>query len=531
VSRCKRCMGETAQPATAPASHRTSGTSTLQMFHGTSWTVAQRIRREGFVESKGGCLGPGVYVAREEKATRFAANLSRHGGETGGLVKVNVTFRNAKYVSGDDNSWQRQGYDACRTDKTSVSSNIEWCMKSRSQVQVVSIQQITGDRVQLGACHEASVLTAIKLQSRQQSSWILDDEDGQEALAAMQLLNTGDPTLLTQSEIFSSFGSCLNFFLANGLRPSDPDDWDEALAISGAMKTNMKSVRIAPAARSSMRQGSDSAVPSVPPKSAARTNLSSRQVTISRCELGQGTFRVAFEGTYVGGTRNQQEAACKRFKPQFAGLEDEFFADDFRVAEKSIEFAEHWNAISDPTKTILVSKGDVMQDRGVKYLVEPFIRHYAKFSSNSGWIASTSCALAMEAFSHYTYHLSGGSLLVCDLQGRYRYNKFNKRESRYELTDPAICSIDRLYGPTDLGEKGIDTFFFNHKCNQFCNLNGELWLRPYAPAQWFEPSSGTSMFSSSVTDKLNLKSRATFKLGLDCITEDNGLYDECCDGW
>ena len=50
-------------------------------------------------------------------------------------------------------------------------------------------------------------------------------------------------------------------------------------------------------------------------------------------------------------------------------------------------------------------------------------------------------------------------MIVCDLQGRYRHNRRVNSKSRFELTDPAICSRRRTYGHTDLGEKGIESFF------------------------------------------------------------------------
>lgn len=131
----------------------------------------------------------------------------------------------------------------------------------------------------------------------------------------------------------------------------------------------------------------------------------------------------------------------------------------------------------------------------------------------------------MEAFSHYTYHRSGGQMIVSDLQGRYKYNRYAKSKSRFELGDPAVSSRRRNYGPTDLGEKGIDSFFANHNCNEFCQSH---WHRPRNPIQWFERSSGTSMISSQLSTQLNLTSRMAFHSGLAEILED---YDSSEDGW
>ena len=112
------------------------------LYHGTSSETAAKIQREGFKPSASGCLGPGTYVARADKASKFAANCSRHGGASGAVVKVRITFQNAKYVRSDDKSWRSEGYDACRTDRTSLSDNPEWCLASPSQVEVLEIRQI-----------------------------------------------------------------------------------------------------------------------------------------------------------------------------------------------------------------------------------------------------------------------------------------------------------------------------------------------------------------------------------------------------
>ena len=210
--------------------------------------------------------------------------------------------------------------------------------------------------------------------------------------------------------------------------------------------------------------------------SAARTNLAS-DIRIESTQIGEGEFRTVLAGTYVGGNRNQQEAVCKRFKPQFRHFENEYFAKDFKIINKTVYYAEKWNDFCQEGYEVLVNKGDIHQSNsGIQYLVEPYIRYFEKFTSNSGWIGDTDYAdvRAMAAFSHFTYYMSNGTELVCDLQGRHRNDR---RKRRFELTDPAICSISRKYGPTDLGWDGIESFFANYDSdNEFTQSH---WSRPY----------------------------------------------------
>lgn len=215
-------------------------------------------------------------------------------------------------------------------------------------------------------------------------------------------------------------------------------------------------------------------------------------------------------------------------------MEDEYFACDFQIADTVIAYAEEWNDFCDSDETILVTKGHVTtSNSGIPYLVEPLIRYFKKFTSNSGWIDDDGewATRAMEAFSHYTYHSSRGDLLVCDLQGRYRLNRFQRYRSRFELTDPAICSRARNYGPTDLSEKGIESFFANHECNEFCNVGG-TWLRPARTRRWFPKTSATSMFSSSVSHTLRSTNHTQFQLGsMGAIVERDEYYDSSDDDY
>ena len=186
--------------------------------------------------------------------------------------------------------------------------------------------------------------------------------------------------------------------------------------------------------------------------SVARTNLGARFVVVDRSTVvGSGAFRIVYEGTFVGGNRNGQECVCKRFKSRYAGLAIEYFRSDFEIIDRALSIIESWNEHCEYGLEILMTRGSITNHHhGHKYLVEPLIRNFKKYTSNNGYIANEGWkGEVMEAFCHYSYHKSGGSLIVCDLQGRYR--KFNRRgrwRKRFELTDPAICSRQRRYGPT-----------------------------------------------------------------------------------
>ncbi len=109
--------------------------------------------------------------------------------------------------------------------------------------------------------------------------------------------------------------------------------------------------------------------------------------------------------------------------------------------------------------------------------LEPYLPGtYEKFTCNDGAIIRADLGTP-QAFTHYTWHKSGGKLLVCDLQG------VRREGDGYYLTDPAIATScgggrdggeQRHWGPSDAGLAAVRTFFAGHKCNEVCRE----WKRP-----------------------------------------------------
>jgi len=142
--------------------------------------------------------------------------------------------------------------------------------------------------------------------------------------------------------------------------------------------------------------------------SAARTNLTSNRVQLHpNAIIGEGAFRMAYAATYIGGNRNNQEAVAKRFKSQYSGFESDFFSSDFQVADRAIQYAEEWNNICDNDETILITRGDIHTIGGRKYLVEPLIRNFTKFTSNNGWISDATWGGYGGVYSLYLSSIGG----------------------------------------------------------------------------------------------------------------------------
>ena len=120
--------------------------------------------------------------------------------------------------------------------------------------------------------------------------------------------------------------------------------------------------------------------------------------------------------------------------------------------------------------------------KGESVVLETFIYgEFEKFNNNSGW--SNPDYKLPNFFSHYSWALSKGRHLVCDLQGhRGRENgpKLLDTNSHdyYLFTDPVVCSLPQSFGCTDMGMEGIKKFFWNHKCNWICEAAGIQHYRP-----------------------------------------------------
>ncbi|CAB9509208.1 Alpha-protein kinase [Seminavis robusta] len=207
--------------------------------------------------------------------------------------------------------------------------------------------------------------------------------------------------------------------------------------------------------------------------------------------FAEGGFRWVAKGQYVKGGRSGQACVCKWFKSG-AVFEATFFDKDIEAMNKALEIIQQWNRTKQINKLIQINIPEVWTFKntsgggwaGRKCLQEPFIQNYQKFNSNTGWADdSTPWPRVMQALSHYSYHASGGNVVLCDLQG-------GVYATSVVLTDPVILSRNKAYGVTDLGPQGISTFFSNHRCNEFCKGN---WSKPTDQRQYFRPQEGTSM--------------------------------------
>jgi hypothetical protein len=90
-----------------------------------------------------------------------------------------------------------------------------------------------------------------------------------------------------------------------------------------------------------------------------------------------------------------------------------------------------------------------------------------KWNSNYGYINFKETCDAVQAFSHWTWHVTGGELMVCDIQGLW-----DEQREQYTLFDPAVHAPSEAallrFGATNLGEAGIRQFFITHNCNHIC---------------------------------------------------------------
>lgn len=98
---------------------------------------------------------------------------------------------------------------------------------------------------------------------------------------------------------------------------------------------------------------------------------------------------------------------------------------------------------------------------------------FLKYNSNNGYVnqAPVEHNDAVQAFMHFTYEASGGSMIVTDLQGV-------SRKKEVLLTDPQVLSVGSetgIFGPGDIGMRGAKACLVAHRCGPFCR---KMQLKP-----------------------------------------------------
>ena len=91
-------------------------------------------------------------------------------------------------------------------------------------------------------------------------------------------------------------------------------------------------------------------------------------------------------------------------------------------------------------------------------------QEWRKWNNNNGGVSLNEYSTLLQAFSHWTYQVTCGRLMVVDLQGV-------KIDRAYLLTDPALHCDDLLRfreTRTNLGVKGMHQFFRTHVCSDVC---------------------------------------------------------------
>lgn len=223
--------------------------------------------------------------------------------------------------------------------------------------------------------------------------------------------------------------------------------------------------------------------------------------------VAQGSFKTVRSGEYIDGHRNGQPCVAKTMlDPQLA---KEAFDTQLEITQKARELIKKFNDAQIIDKQVVLNIPEVWEHvNGGQVLIEPFLKHFENFNSNTGHVTESTSAWAkvMQALSHFTYHVSSGQFLLCDLQGAASTDKM-------VLSDPAVLSRNGRFGPTDLGSEGIENFFHWHTCNEYCRKN---WQVPKKARYYHQPRLGTSM-----TDGRNLivpTSSSTTRSSLgDCI--------------
>ncbi|KAJ1432517.1 kinase-like domain-containing protein [Ochromonadaceae sp. CCMP2298] len=181
-----------------------------------------------------------------------------------------------------------------------------------------------------------------------------------------------------------------------------------------------------------------------------------------------GQSRVLKESKSAGKAHQKLERYRSYLSPQRAAA---YLAEQFETAKPqgcaSIRFVDTslLQFLGRPDKPYMIMEEEI---DGV----------WEKYNGNSGYCSPQGTDhSAVQCFSHWTHHITGGRMMVVDCQGSWT-GAGRAGGAGFLLTDPAVhCTELLLFGSTNMGHGGFDRFFRTHRCNQHCAALG-LHERP-----------------------------------------------------
>ena len=201
------------------------------------------------------------------------------------------------------------------------------------------------------------------------------------------------------------------------------------------------------------------------------------QLAIKSRPFAKGAFRFAFYGV----DRGQQMVFKTLIFSRDPVTDEKEHEENLKLQLISGYYAKKFNDAKPATAPrIRYVSARLYEVNGMRYFGEDLLPgKFVKYNNNSTYInPDMEGAGLAQTFSHFTHQMTGGKLLICDIQGC-----FDATRKELVLTDPACHKIGssatvgaagavKEFGDSNLGQKGMDLFFSVHECNELCKAMG-----------------------------------------------------------
>ncbi len=203
--------------------------------------------------------------------------------------------------------------------------------------------------------------------------------------------------------------------------------------------------------------------------------LKNHKYKIATLPYGAGTFKKCYplcdkneDQRYIAKILNKPVKKFMDLKPE---IEGSIFATSFVLNFN--KFIGQPLIKNSPLAIMEIKNGaeeQPMFNNSSCFVAQDFIEgDYTKYNNNYGWVNPNEenkwCQIA-QAFSHFTYEISRGTVLLVDIQGAVQ----TTGTPCLIITDTVIHSAHYKgqFAEGNMGKIGILHFFETHKCNDYC---------------------------------------------------------------